>query len=66
MDRVGMLAAFSWMVSGVRRQVVQLLPEGLLGLLPGGKFRLGLVAEIICHGCRLIIVAQHLPGLIPV
>ena len=53
-------------ISGVRRQVVQLLPEGLLGLLPGGKFHLGPVAEIICHGRCLIIVAQHLPGLVPV
>ena len=34
--------------------------------LPGGKFHLGLVTEIICHGRCLIIIAQHLPGLVPV
>ena len=47
-------------------ELAALLPEGLVGLLPGGKGGLSLVAEIICHGCRLIIVAQHLPGLVPV
>ena len=64
-------AALSQMEAESRRYMTALLwcstdDPDLLGLLPGGKFHLGLVTEIICHGRCLIIIAQHLPGLVPV